>query len=118
MKNSDPSKIRTSTYLVTFDQGLGAGDVVRQFLGTDQAEHRVNPCEQVSVVVEEPLQVVRIQEFLFSAVGLGRELRPQLVDLLLLHESLFGCFRMGGHQAVGDFVQLFDLQRNWSTCFT
>lgn len=42
-------------YLMSFQQGLSAGDVIGEFVRAHQRHHRVDPRHQVAVVRQEPV---------------------------------------------------------------
>ena len=95
--------------LVTLQQSLGPRHVSGQLLGGDDTLHVDHPGHQVSVVAEEPLQVVRVQQLHLSLIGLAAQLSPLLVDSLLLLVDHLGAVLLCVHQIAGLLVQLLDL---------
>lgn len=99
------------SYLMTLDKGFSSGDIISKFLRTHQTQHGVNPRKKVSVIIQEPLQIIGVQQFLFTAISLCCQLSPQFIDLFLLGHSLLSSFRMGRHKPIGYFIKLFDLKQ-------
>ena len=63
---------------MSFQKGLGTGDVRGELVAAHQAHHGLDPGGEVPEVAEEALQVVRVQQLLLAGIGLRQATKGHL----------------------------------------
>ena len=70
-------KTKRTSHLVSLQQGLGAGDILSQFVRRHQSHHAVDPRSQIAVVRQEALKVVGIEQLALTSVSLKQRQKDQ-----------------------------------------
>lgn len=55
---------------MSFQKGFCTSHVCSQLIRANKTHHGSNPRAEITVVTEEALQVIRVQEFLLAGIGL------------------------------------------------
>ena len=95
--------------LVSLEQRLSTGHILRQLIGGDHRLGVVHPADEVAVVAEEAVQVVAVVEQLAPLRRLVSQLLPLALDLLLLGANLVRLRRVRLAQALRLAAQLLYL---------
>merc|ERR1719422_522983 len=96
-------------FLMSLQQSLSPSDISSKFICADETLHAAHPGHQVSVVTQEPLEVIRVQQFDLALVSLAAEVGPLLIDVLLLLVDNLRAVLVDVHQLACLLVQLGDL---------